>query len=468
LTLVSADAITAWDRDASDGTRTAAKELSRQDVRVVLGGDGLGVLEQPMSPRCVIKSPGIAPRVPVLMEARRRGLPVIDELELGWRTDGRPVVAVTGTNGKSTVSMLAVALLNASGAHPVLGGNVNPGPPVSALVPGDGDVVVCEVSSFQLEACPTFLPEAAVFTNLTQEHLDRHVTMRRYGAAKRRMFVRGGVCVPVAVVNVDDRFGAALAEAVSARGGRVVRYGGARAADYRLADCRWSVAEGRLSAHTPRGRVELSTRLPGRHNALNALAALALADALDIPRARALPALCSAAGLPGRFEAIGGDQPFDVIIDYAHNPAGVRQALEAGRAIVTARGGDACLRVVCSAPRIRLEYQRRMVGRIAASLADHLILTTERWPDTDAAVGLPEGLEAALVRPRCDCEVVLDRLEAIECAVRAARPGDLVMILGRGNLDGALLDRAGRCRPFDDRVAARRALSALAPARQRA
>ncbi len=203
--LAAADAVAVWDGGSSDAVRAASRALKREGVTVVLGGDGLRLLEGPASPNCVIKSPGDPPTVP-LMQARRRGITIIDEFEMGWRVDGRPFVAVTGTNGKSTVASLAVALLRANGAGPALAGNVHPGPPFTALAPEDGDIVVCEVSSFQLEECPAFLPEVAVLTNLSHEHLDRHLTMRRYGAAKRRMFVRGRGRAPVAVVSVDDSF----------------------------------------------------------------------------------------------------------------------------------------------------------------------------------------------------------------------------------------------------------------------
>jgi UDP-N-acetylmuramoyl-L-alanyl-D-glutamate--2,6-diaminopimelate ligase len=469
VALAGADAVTAWDGRSSDALCATAGVLQREGVRLMLGGDGLRLLEGPAPPNCVVKSPGIPPTVPLLVQARRRGIAVIDELELGWRVDGRPVIAVTGTNGKSTVASLAVALLRAAGARPALAGNVHPGPPFTALAPEDGDVVVCEASSFQLEKCPAFLPEVAVFTNLTHEHLDRHLTMRRYGAAKRRMFVRGPACAPVAVVNVDDSFGADLAEEVRDLGGTVLRFGEGGDADYRLAGCRWGASEGWLLAETPCGPVEMRTRLPGRHNALNALAALALADALDLPRSTSAATIGSAPGVPGRFELIDGDQRFDVIVDYAHNPDGLRRILEAGRGLLIGRRARARLRVVCCAPRIRNEHQRRMMGRIAASLADRVVLTNERRPATDAATELPAGFaEGARDGPNGRCEIVLDRAEAIERAVRAASDGDVVMILGRGELSDELLDRDGRPAPFDDREAARRALARIGRAPQRA
>jgi len=466
LTLAGPDAVSAWDASMRRSVQATAEELRREGVRVVLGGDGVSLLEE-RRPRCLVKSPGIAPSVSLVREACQRRIVVIDELELGWRLDPRPMIAVTGTNGKSTVASLAMALLRAAGAHPVLAGNVHPGPAFTELAEDDGDVVICEASSFQLEGCPAFLPEIALFTNLTHEHLDRHMTMRRYGAAKRRMFVRGRACVATAIVNVDDRFGARLAEEIRRAGGTALRYGQGADTDYRLLDCGWTLENAWLTADTPRGRVELTTRLPGRHNAFNALAALALADALAMHPARAADAIGGTPPVPGRFQVMEGDHPFDVVIDFAHNPDGLRCILEAGRALVDASRGR--LRVVCSAPRIRNEEQRRMMGRIAASLADHLILTTERWPETDASPELPaEFQKAALRRPIGCCEVVLDRSDAIERGLRAARPGDLVMILGRGNLSGALLDRAGQPRPFDDRETARRLLAVLQrPGRQK-
>ncbi len=469
VALADPGAVTAWDSGSSDDLRAAARELERAGVRVALGGDGLDLLEGLGAPNCVVKSPGIPPTIPLLVQARRTGIAVIDELELGWRLDGRPVVAVTGTNGKSTVASLTVALLRAAGARPALAGNVSPGPALTALRPEDGDVVVCEVSSFQLEACPGLLPEVAVLTNFSVEHLDRHMTMERYGAAKRRLFVRGRSCAAIAVVNVDDNLGEGLAEKVRDRGGTVLCFGDSLDADYRLLDCRWTAYEGWLLAETPRGAVELRTRLPGRHNALNVLAALALGDALGVPPSRSAAAIGSAPGVPGRFEVIDGDQPFDVIVDYAHNPDGLGRILEAGRGLLAGRRPGARLRAVCSAPRIRDEDQRRMMGRVAASLADHVILTNERWPETDAATELPSGFqEATRDGANGRCEIVLDRSDAIEHALRSASTGDVVMILGRGDLAGELLDRDGRRRPFDDREEAREAMTRLGRSRQRA
>src|SRR5947209_8636507 len=203
--LAGAGAVAAWDGPAPPEARAAASELAATGARVALGGDGVELLDP--VPGCVIKSPGIAPAVPLLRTAARRGIPVIDELELGWRLDDRPLVAVTGTNGKSTVAALALAVLSAAGVRAAVAGNTAFGPPLSALAANACDVVVCEVSSFQLEGCPSLLPEVAVFTNLSDEHLDRHMTMQRYGDAKRRLFVREAAAVPVAVVNFDDEFG---------------------------------------------------------------------------------------------------------------------------------------------------------------------------------------------------------------------------------------------------------------------
>ena len=162
-------------------------------------GSGSGLATRPTSwspprPGALIKSPGIPFDAPLIRAAVRLSIPVLDELELGWRISPTPIVAVTGTNGKTTVSTLAADVLAGGGMTVALAGNTYAGPPLSA-VGRDADLIVCEVSSFQLEGCPALMPEVAVFTNLSHDHLSRHQTMRRYGEFKRRLFAAGtGSC----------------------------------------------------------------------------------------------------------------------------------------------------------------------------------------------------------------------------------------------------------------------------------
>ncbi len=189
-----------------------------------IGGDARAVLDRSPTPRTVVASPGLPDGHPLLDAARARGLTVLDEAEVGWRLDARPWIAVTGTNGKSTTVRLIAALLRASGVEPVLGGNTYGAPPLTGLADG-GDVVVAEISSYQLERSEQLLPELAVLTGIGHDHLDRHGTPERYAAIKRRLLLRDGACAPRAAVSVDDRFGVEIAAELRDRGGAVRTFG---------------------------------------------------------------------------------------------------------------------------------------------------------------------------------------------------------------------------------------------------
>jgi UDP-N-acetylmuramoyl-L-alanyl-D-glutamate--2,6-diaminopimelate ligase len=467
LRVAESAAVSAWDGRRAADTLEAKERLEAAGARVTLGGDGAALLDARTPPRCIVKSPGITFQAPLIARALERGLVVIDEAELGWRLDGRPLVAVTGTNGKSTTAALAMAVLSAQGESPALAGNTYFGPALSALDDGAGDVVVVELSSFQLEGCPALLPDVAVFTNLTHEHLDRHRDRRDYGACKRRAFVRGGQCARAAVVNVDDSFGRGLADEVEARGGRVVRYGFGAHADHRVVACDWTLETGVVSIETRScGLRRLRTRLPGTHNALNIAAAVGLGDVLGADRDRTARAIEGAASVPGRFEPIRESQPFDVIVDYAHNPDGIRSSLETARGVIADRPGARVHAVVSAVAQITDVPQRLAMGRAARELSDHLILTTERWSLEESSTVPPEGLaEGAREGPGGQCEVVGDRRAALELALQSAAPGDVVMILGRGARADRIFDASDRPHQFDDRVEARALLGRIAAER---
>lgn len=423
--------VVAWDRGDSSRVPGARAELQAEGVRVVVGGDGVALLDE-LVPGCVVRSPGIRIDTPVPQAAAKRGIPVLDELELGWRLDRRPVVAVTGTNGKSTTSQLVSRILTAAGHPAAVTGNTMFGPPYSGLAPDAADVVVTEVSTFQLEACPAFLPDAAVVTNLTEDHQDRHGSMEAYGALKRRAFLRDGAHVEAAVVGVDQDFGRELAADLERAGARVRRVGAEEGAGLRLVDSRWRDGHALVRASDSGEPLELSLRLPGRHNALNALMALALTEALGVPRATALDALAQAEAPPGRLEAVDGVDGFTVLIDYAHTPDGTRAALEGARAMTP---DGATLRVVVSMLWNYDEHHRRGVGEAAARAADHLLLTLDRVGKTEPLDALPTGFEEAATAaagPGKPVEVVLDRETAIAEGLRRAAPGDVVAVLGRG------------------------------------
>jgi UDP-N-acetylmuramoyl-L-alanyl-D-glutamate--2,6-diaminopimelate ligase len=453
--------VVAWDRLTEHPVRVAARRLRRLGVEVVLGGDGRAALDAAGQDATVIKSPGLDPGEPIFADAREHGLVVFDELELGWRLSGSRIVGVTGTNGKSTVAHLVAIVLGAGGHSVQLAGNTEFGPPLSAA--DARDWIVCEVSSFQLEATPSFLPAVGVFTNLTLDHLNRHTDMTRYGEVKRGMFVREDRAVGAAVVNVDDPFGRALAEELAGLRARVVGYGFGREADVRVLGAEWDLRGARVSLRAPDGDVSCVTRLPGLHNASNVAAAFAVGHLFGLSAASIAGALDGVAGPPGRFELVAGPgQPFDVVVDFAHNPDGIRRLLQSVRAVVDRREG-ACLRVVYGPLGAHEPRKAHESGMVARELSDQLILTTGIVTYDARLVGLRDLRRAATVAGSGP-EVVLDRREAIVRAIASARAGDVVALLGLGARERLVLDTAGTAYPFDDRRAAREALDRVTSA----
>lgn len=442
--------VRAWDAVAEGGQRAVARDLREQGIVVELGGDGLSLLE---GAGTIVKSPGVPPEIPVVAAARARGLALVDELEIGWCLVPALTVGVTGTKGKSTVSKLCLAVLAAHGREPVLAGNTEFGPPLSELsLAPSPRTVVAEVSSFQAEFARALTLDAAVFTNLSRDHL-RHGSMEAYGDAKRRLFLDEDRVVPLAVLSCDDTFGRRIEAEVEARGGRVLRYGRDPVADYRILAAEWGLREAELIVETPQGRTELSTRLPGAHNAANAAAALALADGLGLSRGETLAALATAEGVPGRFEAIEVGRPFDVVVDRGYTVGSVPEALATARAIVARRGGRVLtvLAVVGRAgPAIGAE-----VAAVARRDSDHLILSGTSYYGEPRLVTLQRMMRGARAARGGSLETVIDRRAAIARALSLARPGDLVAILGRGPADRDATDARGGSVPLDDREVVR-------------
>ncbi len=448
---VGAAAVTAWDGAVDPVQRRRAAELRAIGVDVSLGGDGLDVLD---GVRTLVKSPGVPPDIALVATAARRGLEIVDELDLGWRLLRLPTVGVTGTNGKSTTSALCMSLLEANGMAPALCGNTDFGPPLSelSLGPSPGSLVA-EISSYQLEYSTELVVDGAIFTNLTADHLNRHADMDAYGAAKRTLFVRGDRAVPVAALNVDDSLGARLADEVEERGGRALRYGSGEAAEYRLAESSWGLREARLGIEAPDGWLELTTRLPGLHNAANATGVLALADGLGLPRDRTVEAIATAPPVPGRFEAVDIDRPFDVIVDLSVTAASVAAVLAAARQLVRSRGGR-LLTVVAIVGRAGPTVGRE-VGAVARQRSDHLILSGASYRGEPRLVTLAELAAGARAARGGELELVIDRRAAIGRALELARPGDLVALLGRGPIAREAVDLRGGFRELDDRQVVR-------------
>jgi UDP-N-acetylmuramoylalanine--D-glutamate ligase len=274
------------------GSPAGLEGLREAAVEVHLDTDGVPLLERA---RCLVKSPGVPREAPVVRLARERGIPVLGELELAWRVLPNRFVAVTGTNGKTTVTELLGHVWRTASEPVAVAGNV--GTPLASLA---GEIaeevtVVCEASSFQLEDAEAFAPECAVLLNVTPDHLDRHHDFEDYLRAKLRIFANQGND-DVAVFNADE-------PALEGRdlGGCARRIAYCRGAD---PDCAVSINEDVLFVGSEPLMEVAELSLPGPHNADNAMAAAVAATAMGIDRGSIREALRTFPGVPHRLERV--------------------------------------------------------------------------------------------------------------------------------------------------------------------
>ena len=374
-------------------------------------------------------------------------------------------VGVTGTNGKTTSAYLVRALLEAAGeptgllgtVKSVVGGvehEVARTTPEAidlqaafAAMRDAGDThCVMEVSSHALALgrADAIHWAAAIFTNLTQDHLDFHPTMDEYFAAKRKLFAAGP---NVAIVNVDDPWGARLAREMEDV--ECVTIGiDTPDADLRATDISSDFAGSTFTA----GGLELRSPLPGRFNVYNVLGAVAAARALGVDDATIVAALPGVEPVPGRFEPVDEGQEFALIVDYAHTPDSLENVLAAARPLT--RGRLVCV-FGCGGDRDR--GKRPLMGEISARLADHTIVTSDNPRSED-----PDAIVAEIMAGIADSsasEAIVDRHAAIERAVELAGAGDVVVVAGKGHEQGQEFE-GGRKLPFDDVTVAREALRA--------
>jgi UDP-N-acetylmuramoyl-L-alanyl-D-glutamate--2,6-diaminopimelate ligase len=397
------------------------------------------------------------------------------------------VVGVTGTNGKTTTAFLARHLLEAQGiqtgllgtVHSVVGRRVEEVERTTPeavdlqatfrrmLVAGD-QACVMEVSSHALELrrAAGIEFDCAVFTNLTQDHLDFHGTHDAYYAAKRRLFTpETGTPPAAAVVNADDQWGRRLAAEIVREGGSpVATFGLGPEADFRATDVRYDASGAKFECHARGASVDVRLPLPGLFNVYNALAAIAATHALGVAPHTAAQALASAQRVPGRFEPVEEGQDFGVLVDYAHTPDSLENVLSFARGLLDQAGAAGRLIVVFGAGGDRDREKRPLMGAAARRLADYAVVTSDnpRSEDPDAIIAaIVEGAEgAAAAGEGSSLEVESDRRSAIERAMELARPGDIVLIAGKGHEQGQEFG-GGRKVPFDDRDVAREALRGL-------
>jgi UDP-N-acetylmuramoyl-L-alanyl-D-glutamate--2,6-diaminopimelate ligase len=382
------------------------------------------------------------------------------------------VVGVTGTNGKTTTSYLLNAIFAAAGIRSGLMGTVTyrigdrevaatrttpEAPDVQAMLRQMADegcgACVMEVSShaLALRRVDGTRFAAGVFTNLTRDHLDFHDGMEDYFAAKRRLFEMLPADAP-AVLNLDDPRGVSLVDVVR----RPVTYAISRSADVSPGPLGFALTGLRFEIRTPAGLVQVRSRLVGRPNVYNILAACAAAVALDVPRAAIETGLEQLAGVPGRFElASAPDDDITVVIDYAHTDDALRNLLETARPLAEHRlitvfgcGGD------------RDRSKRPLMGMVAARLSDVVVVTSDNPRSEDPARIIDEvnrGAQPELRGGGTELISIVDRRQAIAEAVRRARAGDVVLVAGKGH--EKYQEVGGRVLPFDDVAVAREALA---------
>jgi UDP-N-acetylmuramoylalanine-D-glutamate ligase len=396
-------------------------------VRLSLGGDGVALLETEPRPRTLVVSPGLPDGLPLLQAARVRGLAVLDEAELAWRLDARPWVAITGTNGKSTSTRLVAAALQANGVDAVIGGNTHAAPPLSALEAG-GDVVVAEISSFQLERSEHLVGDAALLTQIGVDHLDRHRTREQYAATKERLFLREDARAGVAAVSVDDPYARAIAARLRARDARVVTFGLEDDAEVRGRAVAWDLDGATVEVSAEGATRILRTRLPGPHNAANVAGAMALAGALDLDLDQAADAIAATAPPPGRLARLDVGSKGDVVFDFAKNAGGVQAALETLRPVTVRRGTR--VTAVLSAMPVADPSGLFAMGAAAGRGADAVIVTTDRWDATTPADPPPE-LVRGVTSSSGVVEIVPDRRAALARGLEVTGPGDVLVVLGR-------------------------------------
>jgi len=382
-------------RIAVTDTRPAPPQLAALDARIPVR---LGALDPELLEGAVfvVASPGLPVRGPFFEEAERRGLAVVGDIELFARAAAAPVVGVTGTNGKSTVTTLVAGMALRAGLKVRAGGNL--GPPALDLLAAGTELYVLELSSYQLETTSSLCCRAATVLNVSADHLDRYPSLASYAAAKARIFVR----CDTAVINLDDPLVVAMPRTASSTLSFSLR--ASVGATYALAlhQGEWWLT--RAGAPLLRA-TELRTR--GAHNAANALAALALGEALALPLAAMLAELRSFAGLPHRSQWIADRQGVAYIDDSKGTNVGATLAAVAGMPgpVVLIAGGDG---------------KNQNFGPLATGLRGkvrHIVL-----------IGRDAPLIARALDGVCPIERCATLPQAVQAAARAARPGDTVLL----------------------------------------
>ncbi|MHB8410322.1 MAG: UDP-N-acetylmuramoyl-L-alanyl-D-glutamate--2,6-diaminopimelate ligase [Candidatus Acidiferrales bacterium] len=407
--------------------------------------------------------------IKILPGAQRRVLAGVGAQFYGQPANALQLVGVTGTNGKTTTTYLVDSILRAAGKKTGLIGTIGYRTPrgsrdainttpesldlqqmFAEIRDEGGSTVVMETSSHALAMDRLWGCHfaAAVFTNLTRDHLDYHKTFEEYFAAKRRLFEGTGAGpADTAIVNTDDPYSHQL----EGLAGKALTYGLKNGA--RITTKKYPLAFSGLefTAQTPAGKIEVQSKLVGKINVYNILAAIGVGIALEIPNAAIERGLRELESVPGRFERIAEGQPFLVIVDYAHTDDALRNLISTARELcpenriiaLFGAGGD------------RDRTKRPLMGEAAGNLSDTVVLTSDN-PRSEDPLRIINDVLVGLQKTGKKYRVEADRGKAIEIALDEAQPGDVVLLAGKGHETYQIL-KEGTI-DFDDREVARRKL----------
>ena len=383
------------------------------------------------------------------------------------------LVGITGTNGKTTTTYLMFALAQANGEKAAMlttveyrigersEAAVRTTPEASdtnrflrEAVSSGCKTAVMETSSqaIDLHRCDDLRFRVAVFTNLTRDHLDYHLTMENYFDAKKALFDgRVGEKPAASVINIDDEWGVKLADELRANNQRVVTFAQNNAADLTAENVEVSLIKGTsFDLKTPNETRKITSPLVGKPHVYNVLSATAAALELGFEMDAICAGLKTCVGAPGRFERVAHGGDFAVVVDYAHSDDALSNTLQTARDLTTGKiitvfgcGGD------------RDKTKREPMGRVAGELSDFVVVTSDN-PRTENPLEIIDGIEAGLKPTDCPYSVVPDRHEAIHRAIKRAKAGDVVIIAGKGHETYQVI--GSQKFHFDDREIAREAL----------
>ena len=404
------------------------------------------------------------------------------------------VVGITGTDGKTTTSFLASAALEAAGVRTGMVGTVDtriggiqtpnvvhattPDAPtlqraLRAMVVAGDSAAILETTShgLALGRVDGVAYDIAILTNLTHEHLELHGTWEAYRDAKLSLFERlarrgrrsdgqasASGWPATGIINIDDPSAGAFIGVTQEAGARVLTYGTDPTADVRATRVEEDQHRLRIAFDAPSGSAVVDLRLVGRFNVHNALAVVALGEAAGLDPAAIREGLAAMTGIPGRMERVEFGQPFGVIVDFAHSPASLQAVMDVLAPSAASRGGG--LIVVFGSAGERDTAKRPQMGRIAGERARVVIVTDEdpRGEDRHAILeAIARGAEGAGKRRDHDLLLIPDRRAAIEAAIERARPGDIVLLAGKGH--ERTIEGASGPQPWDERVEAEAALN---------